>query len=244
MGLRPAKCYRRLERPYTRFAQTVHAKNFIGGIPGLKIRQFHMGNPGKSFHYCFNVVVDGYAQIRDNSIEACRASMNRILGESVGRENYWMRILAFPHHILRENKVAQGNHADRISDGMSHCFGTPVGRAIQTRPGTELFAIYTDKKFLDSAKEAYRKTKAKIGVKTSYLVRETTDLEREIMARTKKKIIEEKVEVAPVKEAAPEAEAKAEGEAGKPGEKAEAKPEAGKKEEKVPAKKEEAKGKK
>jgi len=243
MGLRPAKCYRRLERPYTRFALTVHAKNFIGGIPGLKIRQFNMGNLGKEFHYCFNIVADDYAQVRDNSIEAARASLNRYIGADVGKENYWLRIIAFPHHILRENKVAQGNHADRISDGMSHSFGVPIGRAIQCKPGTELFAVFTDKKFLDHVKTAYKKTKAKLGVKTVYSVRETTAVEREIMNRTKVKIIEEKVEVPKVEaEAAKVEEITAEAGA-KPGEKAEAKI-LGKAEAKPAEKKEAAKGKK
>jgi hypothetical protein len=40
MGLRPNRCYRKIERPYTRHATRVQKKDFVGGVPGVRTRQF------------------------------------------------------------------------------------------------------------------------------------------------------------------------------------------------------------
>src|SRR3989338_5361268 len=143
MGLRPGHCYSDSgkDRAYTRIAITVPRKNFIGAAPGLKTRQFNMGNPAKNFSNIVNLVVDDTIQIRDNAIEATRISINRFLNNKIGKENYFMRIRIFPFHILRENKQAQGAHADRIQKGMSHAFGKTIGRAARVRSGQVVFSV-------------------------------------------------------------------------------------------------------
>ncbi|MEM4663196.1 MAG: 50S ribosomal protein L16 [Candidatus Diapherotrites archaeon] len=142
MGLRPGRCYSSIKhRPYTRVAITVHEKNYVGTVPQVRIRQFNMGNPTNNYDYIIDLVADEAVQIRDNAIEALRVSMNRFLIKRVGKENYFMRIRVFPHQILREHKQAQGAGADRVSQGMSHAFGKPIGRAVRVKKGTVILSI-------------------------------------------------------------------------------------------------------
>ena len=124
MGLRPGKCYRtKKDRAFSRVAIKVHRRNYIGAVPGIKTRQFNMGNPMKNFTHILDLKVQEHVQVRDNSIESARIAINRYLHNNLGREGYFMKIRIYPFQILRENKQAQGAHADRIQTGMSKAFG-------------------------------------------------------------------------------------------------------------------------
>jgi len=144
MGLRPGHCYSDIkQRPFTRVAVRVHEKNYIGTIPPIKIRQFNMGNPMQHYENIIDLIADEAVQIRDNALESLRISMNRFMIRRVGKDNYFMRIRVFPHQVLREHKQAQGASADRVSQGMSHAFGVPIGRAVRVKPGTVILSILT-----------------------------------------------------------------------------------------------------
>ncbi len=216
MGLRPGHCYRSLkDRPWTRVAVKVHRRNYIGATPGIKTRQWNMGNGDKEFSHILDLVVDEGVQIRDNSIESSRIAINRYLVKHLGKDGFFFKIRTFPHQILRENKQAQGAHADRIQKGMSHPFGKPVGRAIRVRPGQKMISLLVDEKDVKIGKEALLKAKSRITCKVHVLIH--TDVES-IGTRPTKMIIEVKTEAedkADVKDAA-ESE-KAEGEEKKEG---------------------------
>ena len=162
MGLRPARCYTSVkQRPFTRVAISVHEKNYIGTVPPLKIRQFNMGNPRKKYSRIVDLVAEQAVQIRDNAVEAARVSINRYLIKEVGKDNYFMRIRVFPHQVLREHKQAQGAGADRVSQGMSHSFGKPIGRAVRVRKGTILMSVLSMAEYADIVSKALLRAKAK-----------------------------------------------------------------------------------
>lgn len=245
MGLRPGHCYSSLkDRPYSRIAITVPGKNFVGSVPGIKTRQFNMGNPEKNFQYILDLVSEDSARVRDNAIEAARIAIGRYLKRVVGDENYFMRIRIFPHDVLRENKQAQGAHADRIQKGMSHPFGRPIGRAARVSQGDVLISILTNPEHLDICKSALMRAKAKMPI--SVRVKVGTDIES-IGTRPRAIKIREAEAAAEAAAAAvaPAAEAKAAAEAAPAAEggKAEAGKEAakGKADEKKPEAKAEAK---
>lgn len=206
MGLRPGHCYRSLkDRPWTRVAVKVHRRNYIGATPGIKTRQWNMGNGDKNFSHILDLIVDEGVQIRDNSIESSRIAINRYLVKHLGKDGFFFKIRTFPHQILRENKQAQGAHADRIQKGMSHPFGKPVGRAIRVRPGQKMISLLVDEKDVKIGKEALLKAKSRITCKIHVLIH--TDVES-IGTRPSKMIIEVKTEAedkAEVKEAGEEA---------------------------------------
>ncbi|MCX8190225.1 MAG: 50S ribosomal protein L16 [Candidatus Diapherotrites archaeon] len=232
MGLRPGHCYSSIKhRPYTRVAITVHEKNYIGTVPPVRIRQFNMGNPSMPYTHIIDLIADDAVQIRDNAIEALRISINRFLIRNVGKENYFMRIRVFPHQILREHKQAQGAGADRVSQGMSHAFGKPIGRAIRVKKGTIVLSILALPQHVNLIEKTLEK-RAKSKLPCSLKVKTHTDL-KSIGTLPRKAIIEEKIE-----EAKPEEEKAAEEKAAEATEKIEGK-EDSKKEDKGEAKKSE-----
>ncbi len=162
MGIRPGKCYRSIDkRPYTRTAVTVHKRNYIGATPGIKIRQFNMGAGGKSYTHILDLVVEESVQVRDNALESARIAINRQLVKRLGKDGFFMRIRIYPHNILRENKQAQGAHADRIQQGMSHPFGKPIGRSARVRAGQAIISVLVNKQNVKAAKESILKSKSR-----------------------------------------------------------------------------------
>ena len=212
MGLRPGHCYAsKKDRAFTRFAKTVPDKNYMGAMPGLKTRQFNMGNSKKQFSHILDLIVEEHVQIRDNAIESARITINRFLQRELGVEGYFMRIRVYPFQVLRENRQAQGAGADRVSQGMSLSFGTSIGRAVRTRPGQKIISVLVDEQNIPIAKQALLRANARIAAKLS--VRIGTDVES-IGTRPKKikEIVEEKPKETTEKEAAKEGKKPAEGE--------------------------------
>ena len=201
MGLRPGHCYSsKKDRAYSRYAVKMHRKSFVGAIPGLKTRQFNMGNGRKQFSHVLDLKVEEHAQIRDNAIESVRMAINRYLNKSLGKDGYFMKIRAYPFQVLRENKQAQGAGADRVSSGMSHSFGRNIGRAIRVRPGQKIISVLVDEEDVETAKKALMRANSLIGVKLS--VRVGTDVEsigtrpkktRDMIKEEKEKEAEKKV---------------------------------------------------
>ena len=225
MGLRPARCYTSIkQRPYTRIAITVHDKNYVGTVPPLRIRQFNMGNPRKRYSRIVDLIAEESVQIRDNAIEAARISINRFLIKNVGKDNYFMRIRVYPHQILREHKQAQGAGADRVSQGMSHAFGKPIGRAVRVRKGTVIMSVLTMVEHVDIVRKALLRAKAKFPCEISVRVHKDIDS----IGTRPRHVIEEVVE-----EVKPEEKEEEKAEAGE--EKKEAAKEEGKEETKEKA---------
>lgn len=152
MGKRPGKCYRYLNQrpPYTR-------KEYMGGVPGVRINQFHMGNTTKEFPVRLEVYTDESCLIRDIAIEAARISANKVLSKKIGEANYHFRVMAYPHHVLRENKQATGAGADRVSQGMRQAFGKAIGSAARIQAGQALFALEINPQHYKDAKSALKK---------------------------------------------------------------------------------------
>ncbi|MFH1663506.1 MAG: 50S ribosomal protein L16 [archaeon] len=196
MGLRPGKCYSRAtdKRAFTRIAIKVHKRNYIGSTPGVKTRQFNTGNPLKKYSHVVDFIADEKVQIRDNSLEAVRVAVNRDLTKFAGKENFFMRIRIYPYNILRENKQAQGAGADRVTKGMSHPYGKPIGRAARVRKGQKILSILVNKEHLDAVRNALKKAKPKLTCRTS--MRVGTDITSIGTLPKRLKIREEKKEEA------------------------------------------------
>ncbi|MBW6461644.1 MAG: 50S ribosomal protein L16 [DPANN group archaeon] len=164
MGLRPARIDRTFKkRPYTRYAKKVHKKNFIKGIPGIKINKFNMGQTTGEFDLTYSLVPVKDVQIRHNAIEAFRVSANSYMRKMAGTE-YHIKVRVYPHNILREHAQAAVAQADRFYDGMRKPFGKPTGRASRVKEGQPVLTIRTNKKHESALKEAIRRAGMKIPV--------------------------------------------------------------------------------
>ena len=121
-----------------------------------------MGDPKKDFDVKMFLVSENAVQIRHNALEAARIAVNKYLDKSVGKENYFVKILVYPHHVLRENAIATGAGADRFQTGMRLAFGKPIGRAAQIDKGQIIAEVHVDEGFIKVAKEALKKAAYKL----------------------------------------------------------------------------------
>ncbi len=155
-------------RPYTRKSRKKN-RAYIKTVPGMKIAKFNIGNI-KDFNagkhqYRVRFMAQESVQVRDNSIEACRMLLTKIL-DSQAPGQYYLIVKVYPHHMLRENKTAAGAGADRLSTGMAHSFGIIIGRAALLNPGTDVFVVTClNDKTARIAKNAMAAIKSKIPCK-------------------------------------------------------------------------------
>ena len=161
MGLRPAKCYRKLERPYTRQSRSKPRKGYVKGVPDKKIHKFEMGDPNKSYELRAYLVAEKGVQIRHNALEAARIATNKHMEVNAGKDNYFIKILIYPHHIMRENALATGAGADRFSEGMRRAFGKAIGLAARVKPDQRIIEVRADEENSEFIKSALRRASMK-----------------------------------------------------------------------------------
>ena len=147
--IRKGVSYRKIERPYTRRSK-YRAKNFVKANPNNLVVKYEMGSATKRFPWRLELVGDESVQLRHNSIEAARKSANRLLEERLNK-NFFLKLRMYPHHILRENPLASGAGADRMSTGMKMSFGKPIGIAAQCPKGKVLVELHVEEKDLATA---------------------------------------------------------------------------------------------
>lgn len=155
MKTRKGVAYRNLERPYTRVSK-YRKKNYTRGNPQSNIVHFDMGNRKKKFSTQVSLFAENGVQIRSIALESARQTCNRRLEKTVGKENFYFKIMLYPHHIMRENPLASGAGADRMSTGMKHSFGKPIGRSALVKKGKELFRLSLDEKHTKFGRQALR----------------------------------------------------------------------------------------
>ena len=146
-------------------------RKYMGGIPGSKIVKFTMGNPTREFTHTVELVNLKEGQIRHNALEAARIAANRIL-EPLGRENFFLKIIPFPHQVLREHKRLNVAQADRFQEGMARAYGKPVGTAARIRRGKPILIARVDEADLDAAKEALKRASDKFPVPCRIFVKQ------------------------------------------------------------------------
>src|SRR4030043_1407351 len=168
--LRKANAYsKRTVVPYTRVSKRKN-RSYIKVVPPQKIVKFSMGE-GKTYEsgkypHRLAMVTTEAVQIRHNSLEASRQYVNKVLDKFLPGQ-YFFRVVPFPHHIQRENKMLTGAGADRMQTGMQLSFGKSIGKAAILKPGSEIFfiAVATPKAVV-IAREAFKAIKAKLPCKT------------------------------------------------------------------------------
>ena len=172
MGLRPSVSLRQVKGPANcRTAKRKMKKAFVRGVPNARTKVYVTG---KRAHYDYKVtlVSKDHMQLRSNQLEASRISTNQYLVKKTGVDGYYMKLYAYPHHVLREHALATGAGADRFSSGMAKAFGKPSGRAARVRPGSKIMAVWVNKEHLKIVKEAFRRGKIKLSAHTKLDVKE------------------------------------------------------------------------
>jgi len=172
-SLRKATAYsKKTVVPYTRVSKK-RQKSYIKTIPHQKIVKFSMGkeglfNEGK-LPYQLTVIADEKVQIRHNAFEACRQFINKKLDTELGGQ-YVFRVIPFPHHIQRENKMLTGAGADRMQTGMQLSFGKSVGKAAILKQGSKIFFVgVPNERAVHFARKVLKQIRSKLPCKTKIL---------------------------------------------------------------------------
>ena len=172
-SLRKATAYsKKTVVPYTRVSKK-RQKSYIKTIPHQKIVKFSMGkealfNEGKLPHQ-LTVIAGEKVQIRHNALEACRQFVNKKLDKELAGQ-YVFRVIPFPHHIQRENKMLTGAGADRMQTGMQLSYGKSVGKAAILKQGSRIFFIAVqNEKAVQSARKVLKQIRSKLPCKTKIL---------------------------------------------------------------------------
>jgi len=156
MSRKPGSMYRYVRgKPSTR-------KEYMGGVPAPRITQFVLGNKTDKFPVKIELNALEKCMVRHNALESARITANRNLEKKVGINNYRLRILVYPHVVLRENKQATGAGADRVSQGMRSAYGKVVGTAAEVKSNQTIITVETTDAFIEQAKSALRKAGMKI----------------------------------------------------------------------------------
>ena len=170
MGLRKASAYsKRKVVPYTRVSKR-KGKSYIKTVPQQKIVKFTMGkealyNKGKLPHE-LTVISTEMVQIRHNALEACRQFINKKL-ENEFSDQYLFKVIPFPHHIQRENKMLTAAGADRMQTGMQLSYGKSAGKAAILKKNSRIFfvAVHTPRA-VEFVRHVLKQIKAKLPGKT------------------------------------------------------------------------------
>lgn len=155
MVRKPASMYRRITgQAYTR-------REYMGGVPASRVNQFDMGNLRADFPVVLTLRVKNRVQVRHTALEAGRIAANKLLSSSAGTANYHLSVRPYPHVVLRENKLATGAGADRVSSGMRRAFGKNVGTAARMERNQAILTVRVIPEKATVAKEALWKASMK-----------------------------------------------------------------------------------
>jgi large subunit ribosomal protein L10e len=175
-SLRKANAYsKRKITPFTRVSKR-RQKSFIKTVPPQKIVKFSMGNAdlmkkGKLKHR-LTLISTEKVQIRHNALEACRQYINKQIDRETNKQ-YLFKVIPFPHHIQRENKMLTGAGADRMQTGMQLSFGKASGKAAILKEGSKIFFLaLPNERAVVVARKVFKQVKSKLPCKTKILYEE------------------------------------------------------------------------
>ncbi len=145
-------------------SQSYTRRKYMGGVPNSRILQFEMGNKKNKdgFPIEMHLVADHPVAVRHTALEAARITCNRTIQKKAGTAGYFMKVRVFPHEVIRENKMATGAGADRISSGMRNAFGKAVGTAARIQRGQVIMTLHVNQTNFHDAKKGLWKAGLKL----------------------------------------------------------------------------------
>ena len=145
-------------------------REYMGGIPGSKIVRFTMGNTSEQFPYRVKLISKKSGQILHNALEAGRIAAMRHLERRLERKNFLLKIIPFPHQVIREHKRLNVAQADRFQEGMKKAYGKPVAVAARVDRRDPIFIAEVVKKNVSEAKRALEKASHKLPIPMKIIV--------------------------------------------------------------------------
>ncbi len=171
--LRKANAYsKRKVIPFTRISKK-RTKAYVKTVPAQKIVKFTMGKIPTSKEdkvpHVLTVISNEKVQLRHNALEATRQYINKKLDKELNGQ-YIFKIIPFPHHIQRENKMLTGAGADRMQTGMQLSYGKSTGKAAILKKGSKIYVLYLpNPKAVTFARKVIKQIKSKLPGKIKVL---------------------------------------------------------------------------
>lgn len=162
MKLRPGRTMRKINsQAWSRYSVKKPKKNYIKALPRTSLLIFNMGTKNPAYDLELTLRSKQDVQLRSNSLEAARQVANKYLEREIPGE-YSMRVVPFPHNVIREKKFATGAGADRVSQGMTLSFGKPSSVAARVYEGQMVFELRTNAENKDVARKALKRASDKL----------------------------------------------------------------------------------
>ena len=172
MKLRPARSVRSImSQPWARYSVKKPRKNYIKALPHTSLLVFNMGTDKPSYDLQLTLSSKQDVQLRSNSLEAARQVANKYL-ERILINNYYLKVLPYPHSVIREKKRATGAGADRISQGMSLSFGSPSSVAARVRKGQIILMLRCHSSSKAVAEQSLKRASSKLSGTYSITMKE------------------------------------------------------------------------
>ena len=131
-GTGPWKCSRYIKnKPYIK-------SRYCRGVPEAKIKIFDVGKKKlgvDTFPACVHLLSLEKEQISSESLEAARITTNKHMINSVGKDNFHIRVRLHPFNIIRINKMLTCAGADRLQTGEPCGPGQHVLSELRARAG-------------------------------------------------------------------------------------------------------------
>jgi large subunit ribosomal protein L10e len=145
-------------------------KEYMGGIPGSKIVRFTMGNTKEKFPYRVTMLTRKKGQILHKALEASRVAAMRHLERRLERKNFKLKIVPYPHQVIREHKRVNVAQADRFQEGMKKAYGKPAAVAARVDRRDTIFYVEVTKDNVPEAKKALQKASHKLPLPMKLLI--------------------------------------------------------------------------
>ncbi len=163
--IRPARTCREIKGPaWARYSAKKPKKNYIKARPHTSLLIFNMGKDSSDFDLTLGLVAKVDVQLRSNAIEAARQVAHKYLESKIPNQ-YYLRVVKYPHHVIREKKRLTAAGADRLSQGMAMAFGRPSAVAARVYENDILFLLRTKSSNKEVAKTALERASKKLSGK-------------------------------------------------------------------------------
>lgn len=150
-------------------------KEYISGSPSLKVSRFTLGKYSESYTHGYLLEATEDGLIGHGSLEAARVAANKVLEDGLGENNYFLKIVPFPHLVIRQHRFLAQAGADRLSQGMKRSFGKPTNLAAKVRIGDAVMEVRVGDIDPKIVKEALRLASSKMAVRCRMKIIEKND---------------------------------------------------------------------
>jgi large subunit ribosomal protein L10e len=112
-----------------------------------------------------SLIASSNVEISSKALEAARVTANRVLTKMLGERSFLLKVVPYPHEVVRQHKFMGFAGADRLSQGMKLAFGRPTGRAARVNAGQEVLTVSVDEQNVKAAKKALKRASKKLPIK-------------------------------------------------------------------------------